>query len=124
MLESSALRGVAILGIILHNYCHWLPNTVKENEYTFSGENVRQFIGCFLSFDQFLFIQILSFLGHYGVPVFLFVSGYGLARKYEKDGVSTTIAREEQLLAADLCRCLPAFTSRCPHCRGPMLSSI
>jgi uncharacterized membrane protein YeiB len=30
-LESQALRGIAILGIILHNYCHFLGQAVKEN---------------------------------------------------------------------------------------------
>ncbi len=33
--ECAALRGLAIIGIFLHNYCHWLgPMAVKENEYT------------------------------------------------------------------------------------------
>ena len=36
--ESKALRGIAILGIILHNYCHFLGFAVKENEYTFDAE--------------------------------------------------------------------------------------
>ena len=34
--ESNALRGIAILGIMLHNYCHFLGFAVKENEYTFT----------------------------------------------------------------------------------------
>ena len=33
--ECHALRGLAILGIFLHNYCHWLGPAVKENEYQF-----------------------------------------------------------------------------------------
>ena len=33
--ECSALRAIAIAGIVLHNYCHWLGFAVKENEYTF-----------------------------------------------------------------------------------------
>ena len=37
--ECSALRGIAILGIMLHNYCHWLRMAVKENEFTFSATN-------------------------------------------------------------------------------------
>ena len=31
----NALRGLAIIGIFLHNYCHWLGPIVKENEYQF-----------------------------------------------------------------------------------------
>ena len=33
--ECSALRAIAIAGIVLHNYCHWLGFAVKENEYSF-----------------------------------------------------------------------------------------
>ena len=31
----NAFRGLAIIGIFLHNYCHWLGPIVKENEYQF-----------------------------------------------------------------------------------------
>ena len=36
--ECAILRGIAILGIVLHNYCHWLGPVVKENEYTFTRD--------------------------------------------------------------------------------------
>ena len=84
MSESAALRGIAILGIMLHNYCHWLGFAVKENEYTFDAERPMQFWDKLTSFDSDLFIHFFSFFGHYGVPVFLFVSGFGLVKKYEK----------------------------------------
>ena len=84
MSESAALRGIAILGIMLHNYCHWLGFAVKENEYTFDAERPMQFWDKLMSFDSDLFIHFFSFFGHYGVPVFLFVSGFGLVKKYEK----------------------------------------
>ena len=35
--ECDALRGLAIIGIFLHNYCHWLRPVVKENEYQYSN---------------------------------------------------------------------------------------
>ena len=81
--ESSALRGIAILGIILHNYCHFLGFAVKENEYKFDPSRPMQFLDKLFSFDSDLFIHFFSFLGHYGVPIFLFISGYGLVKKYE-----------------------------------------
>lgn len=37
-------------------------------------------------------LQLFSFFGHYGVPVFLFLSGYGLVLKYEN---SASISHEE-----------------------------
>lgn len=81
--QSQALRGIAILGIILHNYCHFLKFAVKENEYTFTAEKPRLLLEKLLALDADLFIHILSFFGHYGVPVFLFISGYGLVKKYD-----------------------------------------
>ena len=81
--ESAALRGIAILGIILHNYCHFLGFAVKENEYKFDSSRPMQFFDKLFSLDSDLFIHFFSFLGHYGVPIFLFISGYGLVKKYE-----------------------------------------
>ncbi|MDO4159875.1 MAG: acyltransferase family protein [Prevotellaceae bacterium] len=82
--ESKALRGIAILGIILHNYCHFLRFAVKENEYTFTAAKPRQFLEKLTSLNPDLFVHFFSFLGHYGVPVFLFISGFGLVYKYEQ----------------------------------------
>lgn len=82
--ESKALRGIAILGIILHNYCHFLGFAVKENEYTFNPDKPRMLLERIMSNADYLFVHMLSFFGHYGVPVFLFISGFGLVRKYEQ----------------------------------------
>ena len=82
--ETKALRGLAILGIVLHNYCHFLGFAVKENEYTFTAERPRLFLEQMLSPDSNWLFHVFSFLGHYGVPVFLFVSGLGLVLKYER----------------------------------------
>lgn len=89
LLESQVLRGIAILGIILHNYCHWLNGIVRENEYTFTEGKVMQLTHLIKSpIDSLFPIHILSFFGHYGVPIFLFISGYGLYVKYEKPFVA------------------------------------
>ena len=82
--ESKALRGIAILGIILHNYCHFLGFAVKENEYTFTAAKPMQLLDRITSLNPDLFIHVMSFFGHYGVPVFLFISGFGLVAKYEQ----------------------------------------
>lgn len=81
--QCSALRGLAILGIVLHNYCHWLGFAVKENEYTFTASNWHRLLHVLANPDWNLPIHVLSFFGHYGVPVFLFLSAYGLVMKYE-----------------------------------------
>ena len=81
--QCAALRGLAILGIVLHNFCHWLGPIVKENEYTFSQQHVNQLIQVIRQPDQYFPLHLLSFFGHYGVPIFLFLSAYGLVKKYE-----------------------------------------
>ena len=83
--ECDALRGLAIIGIFLHNYCHWLHPVVKENEYQYFQRNVDKLYQVLQgSWNELFFFHILSFFGHYGVPVFLFLSAYGLTMKYEK----------------------------------------
>jgi hypothetical protein len=38
---------------------------------------------------ELLPVHLLSYFGHYGVPVFLFLSGFGLVRKYESEPTET-----------------------------------
>ena len=88
--ECNILRGIAIAGIVLHNYCHWLRPIVKENEYQFNQHNVDWFNNVMAhGFNERTFFHLLSFFGHYGVPIFLFLSAYGLVMKYE--GAKTQI---------------------------------
>jgi hypothetical protein len=82
--ESHAMRGIAILAIVLHNYCHWLGKMVQENEYQFSERNVRRLMVEVAHPSWELITHLISFFGHYGVPVFVFLSAYGLVMKYEK----------------------------------------
>ena len=82
--ECNILRGIAIVGIVLHNYCHWLRHIVQENEYQFNQHNVDWFHNIIThSFNELTIFHLLSFFGHYGVPIFLFLSAYGLVIKYE-----------------------------------------
>lgn len=82
--ECNALRGLAITGIFLHNYCHWLGPIVKENEYQYFQKNVDALNVALTHPDSNLPLHLLSFFGHYGVPIFLFLSAYGLVMKYER----------------------------------------
>ena len=79
----NALRGLAIIGIFLHNYCHWLGPIVKENEYQYFQHNADWLNQVMGNPDINLPFHLISFFGHYGVPVFLFLSAYGLVMKYE-----------------------------------------
>ena len=78
--ECRIMRGWAIIAIVLHNYCHKLPLASTENEFVWVFDHTQYF---FHHFADSLFINIFSFWGHYGVPIFVFLSGYGLAMKYE-----------------------------------------
>ncbi len=83
--ECAALRGLAIIAIVLHNYCHFIGSIVKENEYLFSASNNLRLMQVLEHPDGLLPVHLLSYFGHYGVPVFLFLSGFGLVMKYERD---------------------------------------
>lgn len=80
--ESQAMRGVAILCIMLHNFLHLtLPTT--ENEFSFSTLRTQTFVDSLTAHPTWALADVMSFLGWYGVAVFIFLSGYGLVRKYE-----------------------------------------
>ena len=80
-LECSTLRCIAIISIVLHNFTHWLPGGSLENEFSFNFDYYMHFWNNVISPD--FLIHVFSFWGHLGVPVFVFLTGYGLARKYD-----------------------------------------
>ena len=90
--ECTAMKGMAILGIMLHNYCHWLKGIVRENEYTWVERKTDYLWQVLQQPDSLLPIHLFSFFGHYGVPVFLFLSGFGLVMKYERTGDSGQVS--------------------------------
>lgn len=83
MKNTTLLKGLGILLIITHNYTHWLPDCVAENEYSFSVERIDLLCSYLAQGGPHVLLNILSHFGHYGVAIFLFVSGYGLVKKYE-----------------------------------------
>lgn len=80
--ECNILKGWAIIAIAIHNYCHWLPLASNENEYTWREERTLYF---FQHIGDSFFINLFSFWGHYGVVIFVFLTGYGLAIKYDSN---------------------------------------
>ena len=84
--DSAFLKGFAILAIVLHNFCHWILGSVIENEYNFSVQNSVDLIDILRNGGPHLVLNLFSYFGCYGVPVFLFISGYGVVKKYEKTG--------------------------------------
>ena len=69
---------------ILNNFCHHYPAALWiESEKRFNASGVEQFWNM-ICHGQDIFWAIFSFFGHFGVPIFLFLSGYGLVKKYEQ----------------------------------------
>lgn len=85
--DCNVLKGIAIIGIFLHNYFHCLPGIVGENEFAFDISKPFDLLNSIKSFSTDLPLHIISFFGHYGVPIFLFLSAYGLEMKYNNSAV-------------------------------------
>jgi peptidoglycan/LPS O-acetylase OafA/YrhL len=79
--DTDALKGVGILAIVLHNFYHSLPHAVIENEFAFVPGHFQRFLATVVDPRQ-TFQTLFSFLGHFGVQLFIFLSAYGLALKY------------------------------------------
>lgn len=85
--DTSLLKGIAILMIAVHNFCHWLPMAVIENEYQYDAQRIWKLLGYVEQLRPHVVLNFISHFGHYGVPLFLFLSGYGLVKKYERAGI-------------------------------------
>ena len=76
--DTDIIKGFAILCIVFHNYFHWLAPSPGENEFDFSPSRVHNFFDL-LGQQPGEFVNILfSYFGHYGVQLFVMVSGFGL----------------------------------------------
>lgn len=78
--DSVILKGIAILAIAFHNYFHFL-SPAKENEFAFAPQRIFVFLAALRDPRQIV-PALFSFLGHYGVQIFILVSAYGLAIRY------------------------------------------
>lgn len=74
------LKGLAILAISFHNYFHLLSRA-QENEFDFSQQRFLVYLAS-LGAPERILSASFSFLGHYGVQLFVFLSAYGLALRY------------------------------------------
>ena len=76
--DTLIMKGFAILCIAFHNYFHKLDPSPGENEFDFAASRIGGFFHQ-LADQPGEWINILfSYLGHYGVQVFIFLSGFGL----------------------------------------------
>ena len=81
--QTSIIKGIAILMIVFHNFFHWIePIDSMENEFYFKLDHVKAFLQAFADSPGEFINIIFSYLGHYGVEIFIFISGYGLTKSF------------------------------------------
>lgn len=80
--DTAVLKAFAISIVIAHNFFWHLPNSPKFNEMEFYREGFWQFINLVIKFPLDFFHPTIVFFGHYGVHIFIFLSGYGLTKKF------------------------------------------
>ena len=78
--DSLIIKGLAILAIMLHNFFHWVKPITGENEFGFAAHTVYKFAEQLSSQPQEFINIIFSYLGHFGVQLFILISGYGLTK--------------------------------------------
>ena len=79
--DASVIKALAILMIVAHNYFHQVKPFPGENEMVFNVETFWNTVFQIVDHPFDAFHPIASFFGHYGVHIFLFMSGYGLTKK-------------------------------------------
>lgn len=77
--DTSIFKGIGILLIVFHNYLHWVKPNTGENEFWFSAEHIKNLWNGIIETPFETVNLLFSYFGHYGVQVFIFISGLGLA---------------------------------------------
>lgn len=78
--DSLIIKGLAILAIMLHNFFRLVEPTTGENEFGFAAHTVHRFTEQLTAQPQEFINIIFSYLGHFGVQLFILISGYGLTK--------------------------------------------
>ena len=84
--QSLGMKGYAILLIMIHNFVDHIM-LIGNNEMAYSPSATSDFVSHILSNTSIW--HIISFTGWIGVALFLFVSGYGLTKKYGNENIDT-----------------------------------
>lgn len=82
--ETNVFKGLGILMIVIHNFMHRFP-TPSENEMEFTSGKVFDLFDILLTEPAGIIRALFSYFGHFGVQIFIFLSAYGLMKKYAKD---------------------------------------
>ena len=102
--ESGLLfKGMAILMIVTHNFMHVFPHP-RQNEFDFKREYFDSFLYLLWNESENIFRITASYFGHFGVQVFIFLSAYGLTKKY-----LNSVINYRQFIWSRITKIYPAF---------------
>ena len=80
-----SIKGYGIFLIFIHNFFTNVLD-IKCNEAFYAQENTTAFLNNVMS-ESFLG-ELFGFIGWIGVPLFFFISGYGLSKKYNNTEIN------------------------------------
>ena len=101
--ETFLLKGIGILLIVFHNFFHIIKPTCGENEFSFASNTFKNFINNITLHNSISYF--FTYFGHYGVQVFIFLSGYGLSVAYLNKNVTYSAFLKKRIL-----KLYPTFT--------------
>lgn len=82
--QSNVLKAVAILCIVMHNYLH-MTNSIGENEMQFDPNRIFNLFQWMVSVPTISINALFTYFGFFTVYIFVFLSGYGLTKKFMQD---------------------------------------
>lgn len=82
--QTNIIKGGAMVFIVLHNFIH-MTNHIGENEMSFDPNRIYVLFDTVFRLKSMLFNGFISYFGIYFLQLFIFISGYGLAKQYGKD---------------------------------------
>ncbi|HAQ21750.1 MAG TPA: hypothetical protein DCR40_21350, partial [Prolixibacteraceae bacterium] len=83
--QTLMLKAIGILLIVIHNFSRWIDPITGESEFTFSQSALPTAIHIGSTNAWMFFKAFFNYFGHYGVQLFIFLSGYGLVQSYLKE---------------------------------------
>lgn len=82
--DTLKIKGIAIALIIFHNYFHLTFTKTKENEISFDQNRFSYFLNDFIYTPSEWIQSLLTYFGHFGVQLFIFISAYSLYLSHPK----------------------------------------
>jgi len=76
--DTTLFKAIGILLIVFHNYFRWVEPNTGENEFGFSTSVIKNLFSGLIKTPLETVNLLFDCFGHYGVQIFIFISGVGL----------------------------------------------